>query len=525
MTPKGLDDLLAAGKTPRRLRGPQADELFACLHQRHYGAEPGNASLSTAPMANVGAPRARFPLEVFPTPVAKFVEQVARSAGCPIDFPGVAALVIAGAAVGAARGSCIKGGWVEQPGMYAAIVAAPGRAKTPALKAVMNPIFEEQDRLRQDYRAAMDRYQEELAAYRNSQRNGDVDDLMAEPAGPPVKPAPMRHLFTTDSTVEALAVTLDSNPKGILHFRDEITGWVRSMDQYRRGADRQFFLSAWSNETVKVDRKSSPNGSLVIRHPFLSVLGGVQPDMLTALEARQSREDGFLDRLLFSYPEDQAFQGWTDHEIDEETQQEWQLIINRLLALEPSCPEGASHTPRKLYFSDSGKQAFARFVDDLAAEVNTSNYPARIVGVCAKLKGYTARFALTIHLLRWAAGEFPDGWGEEALDEEDVRRAVALANYFKGHAMVVHNCLQLTEEDKQVDALLAWMRRNNRVECTPREVVRANVAGLKKTSDAAKLLQAAAERQLGSLDQPDGRQRSSRFVVNHLNVQGDQAGV
>ena len=353
---KGIDDLLAAGGSPRRLNGIQVDEFFERVRLIHENESP-EIQPEDVQVVSPEAARPPFPVEIFPEPIRVFVEQVAKATGCPLDFPAVAAVVVGGAAIGAARAICVKQGWDEQPGMYAAIVAPPGRVKTPALKAVMNPLHEEQDRLHQDYAATVKRYQEDLVAYKQSQRRPhvEVDDILNEPASAPTKPPPMRHVFTSDTTVEALAAILESNPKGLLIFRDEFTAWVHSMNQYRRGgADRQFYLSAWSNETIKVDRKTSLGGPLIVRFPFLSVLGGVQPDMLSSLEAKGGAEDGFLDRLLFSYPEDQPFQGWTDAEMEEETQNEWQYILGRLLALEPHRPEGP---PTCLVLSISSRTA------------------------------------------------------------------------------------------------------------------------------------------------------------------------
>lgn len=63
------------------------------------------------------------------------------------------------------------------------------------------------------------------------------------------------------------------------------------------------------------------------------------------------------------------------------------------------------------------------------------------------------RFAAVIHLMRWAADDLTDLWGEGAIDEEDVRRAVLLADYFKSHALAVYQLMRQSDEDKSVEAL------------------------------------------------------------------------
>ena len=510
---KGIDDLLAAGRSPQRLRGAAVEDFFRRM-RAPFTAVPSSIVPTTAPSSRtVSRERPAFPVDVFPAAVARFARQIAAAMGCPVDFAGVGVLVTAGAAIGAARSIHVKGGWFEKPGMYAAIVAEPGQAKTPALKAVMNPIYEEQDRLAENYKAEVRRYKQAKEEWRHNPRSPseDGDSLCDERPTAPVEPLPLRHLFVSDTTIEALGVNLESSRKGVLVFRDEVSGWVASMNQYRHGADRQFFLSAWSGEMVKVDRKSQTT-SIVIPHPFLSVLGGIQPDLLGQLEAEGHREDGFLHRILFSYPAGQPFQNWSDQELDEELQQEWSVVLNRLLGLEPARPEGSSERPRVIHFSDDGWQAFKTFINELAVQMNTGDAPPHMLGAAAKLRSYCARFALTIHELRWAANEFEASWGEGTVDAEDVARAVRLCRYFEQHAAIVHGHLKESDDDKKVATLVAWMRRRGLVSCTARDICRSGLAGTKRARVAQEIMAAAVDMDIGEWADPGNlNHRSRRF--------------
>jgi hypothetical protein len=66
--------------------------------------------------------------------------------------------------------------------------------------------------------------------------------------------------------------------------------------------DRQFYLAAWAGEPVTVHRKNQEDGSVFVPHPFVSVVGGLPPDLLDRLRGDPGVSDGFLDRVLFSYP-------------------------------------------------------------------------------------------------------------------------------------------------------------------------------------------------------------------------------
>jgi hypothetical protein len=240
---KGLDDLLAAGRQPRRLTGDQVPAFFAKIRARLFGPAPVDGppvERLSHEQAQPAAPSARppFPIDAFPSKVAAFARLVATAMGCPLDFPGLGILVVSGAAIGAARSLKVKEGWHEKPGMYAVIVSRPGTAKTPALKAIIGPFYEEQDRLDQGHEAALKKYKQDMEAYKQWRESEDGEP----PPNKPTEPPPMRHLFVADTTVEALGPILKENRKGILLFRDELTAWVRGLDQYKgKGTDRQFF--------------------------------------------------------------------------------------------------------------------------------------------------------------------------------------------------------------------------------------------------------------------------------------------
>lgn len=505
---KGLDDLLAAGRQPQRLSGGAVANFFAAVRAELFSAIAFPQPVPGLPHCN----RPSFPIGVFPAKVAKFAERVAAAMRCPIDFVGIAILVVSGAAIGAARSLQVKGGWEEKPSIYAVIVSRPGTSKTPALKAVMQPIYEEQDRLYQTHNAAREKYAEDLEAYKHGKKNHDEDRPLPKA---PEEPPPLSHLFASDTTVESLAANLDGNRKGLLLFRDELTAWVRSLDQYKgRGTDRQFFLSAWSGEMVKVDRKSQQGKPIIIPHPFVSVLGGIQPDLLTEFEAEGGKEDGFIHRLLFSCPPEAELAGWTDDEVTEEDELDWQHTISRLLILKPSKPEGSSERPKRLQFSPDGKKAYTRWYDHLVAEMSHEDFPRELFGPWSKLKAHCARFALIIHLLRVVCDETGTAQSEGEVDAEDVGRAATLCEYFKAHFRAIYLRLQQTREDQDVETFLAWLERKRKTTCTIREICQANVCGIKRRTDAEKLIKAAADRGYGlGMSGEARRSRQSGDVV------------
>jgi hypothetical protein len=47
----------------------------------------------------------------------------------------------------------------------------------------------------------------------------------------------MERTLVEDTTVEALAMVLEGTARGVLAVQDELSGWVRSMDQYKQGGE------------------------------------------------------------------------------------------------------------------------------------------------------------------------------------------------------------------------------------------------------------------------------------------------
>src|SRR5262249_41034169 len=143
------------------------------------------------------------------------------------------------------------------------------------------------------------------------------EDERGDPPAPPEEPAEPERFVTGDATVESLAVLLEKNPRGLLMPQDEGAAWVRGMGQYKggRGNDRQFWLSAWSGRGHLVDRKSQGTVAISIPRPFVNVPLGLPPDMLGELADHQGRNDGFLHRVLFTFPKAAAGTDWTDETV------------------------------------------------------------------------------------------------------------------------------------------------------------------------------------------------------------------
>jgi len=402
----------------------------------------------------------------------------AAALACPPDYLAVPLLGAAGSALGASRALAVKRGHHPQAILYAAVIGPPESAKTPALELIMAPVHDVAERLHSTWEAAMAQYEQALEVYevdrKEARKHGDL---------PPKKPERpiLERVTVNDATAEALVPILKDNPRGVVLVRDELIGWVQAMNQYReggKGADQQFWLSAWSGSPVTVDRKTThAQGPLRVRHPYICVVGGLVPDKLPTLRGDKPRQrvehDGFLDRLLLAYPPASPVTAENWQEVPETTLQALHDVLKRLreLAMVP-VQDGEmiiGQRPFLVHLTVSGRQAWQQFTQAHADECNAADFPPHLIGPWAKLRGYAARLALLLHYLHWACDEVE---GED-VDGDSMTRAARLVAYFKSHVRKVYAVMDADPRVAPARRLLRWLTQEHAQQFTRREAYRA----------------------------------------------------
>jgi hypothetical protein len=127
------------------------------------------------------------------------------------------------------------------------------------------------------------------------------------------------------------------------------------------------------------------------------------------------------------------------------------------------------------------------------AEMRDKSFDRELLGgPFSKFRAHVARLALILHALRWVCHETQS----PAVDAESARRATRLADYYKAHCVKVHGRLRVAVEDLRADAVIDWIRRHGG-KCTARDLCRNEVAGIKKSTEARRMLQDLEDRGLG----------------------------
>ena len=214
-----------------------------------------------------------FPNSVFPAEVRDFVEKCSDSQGLCKDFMYSTYLSLASVLIGNSLKININNSWVESPMVWVALVGRSGIKKTPVIKAIIKPL----------QKIDIESYKK----YVESIKNGDTE----------TKP---KQSFVDDITIEALYDVLYNNPKGLLLKKDELITLIQDADKYSKGGGTiEKLLSIFSNSPITLNRKTTSQ-YLCIEHPFLSIIGGIQPKVLPTLFEKNRGDNGFIYRLLFT---------------------------------------------------------------------------------------------------------------------------------------------------------------------------------------------------------------------------------
>ena len=411
----------------------------------------------------------QFPLDVFPGEIAKFVSQAAAALPCPPDYVGLPLLVVIGSHIGPHRPLKAKNSWQQYPSIYGAIVGETGSLKTPALDLVLEPARKRDKELQKQYQRELKEHEKQVRLARKNN------------AEPPPKPQP-RQLLTTDTTIESLADVLGNNPDGVLIYRDELTGWVRSLNQYKggKGADREFWLSAWSSQDYTVNRKGQD--PLRITKPFISVVGCLPPDMVADLAERHGREDGFLDRILFAFPDPVPVR-WTDADIPPQAIRNYSRCCNKVAKLPPATLE----------LSPAARDEFEVWYNAHNAE----QVEAVVRGSWAKLNGYCLRFANILHHLHHVCGETNQA---EIVGEETIKKAIDLVTYFKSSIRRTFNHMNADKSQNRLARVLSLIHTSRDNKVRGRDLQVAKIA--KNSEQATELLEQLARYGLGTIARP-----------------------
>jgi len=393
-----------------------------------------------------------YPTNTLPQPFRQFVEATAQAMGCDASYVGLPLIAAAAAAIGTTRMLELKRGWRAPSILWGAIVGESGSLKTPALWTALQWMERWQDEFFEAWKVLRDQYQQDVLAYEKALSDWKRSQSNAPPPAKPEPPVATR-VLVQDTTIEALAPILKANPRGVLLARDELAGWLAGFDRYAntQGAEVAHWLSMYNAKGIIVDRKTS--GTLHIPTAAVSIIGGIQPNVLRRALGLANRENGLAARLLLVMPPPRP-KRWTAAHVEPAVTESVGRVFVKLFALEHDVSEDGRPAARVMHLSPDALAAYVDFYNAHATEL--ADATGDWASALSKLEELPARLALVFHLVRWAAGEPVN---PDVVDAHSMGQAIALTQWHKHETRRVYDALDANEAEAEQRRLVEWIER------------------------------------------------------------------
>jgi len=452
-------------------------------------AAPPAAGFAPEPLPDPLPPVPAFDTALLPESVRAWCEDAAEGLQVPADFTAIPAMVGLAAALGRTVAVAMKanGGWYERPVLWGCVIGRPSSGKSPALSPVRRMLQQLESGERAAYEAQERAFRGRVLvaeaqkanakdAIKAALKKGLASDAEAVADAalfdelPPTEP----RIVVNDATVEKVGELLNANPRGLVQFRDELAGWLASLDREGREGDRAFWLECWNGHgAFTVDRIG--RGTVRIEACAVSNLGGMQPGKLAEYVRGAIRggiaDDGLMQRFqLAAYPDLPRDWRYTDRPLDLKAEEDALAAFKRLRALNPD-EVGAERSERcelpYLRFDADAQGLFVEWYTKHMQRLRRGDEPAWMESHLAKFASLVGRLALVLHLADGNGGPIP---------ADALLRALGWCEYLEGHARRIY--APAADSGLSAAHLILRKRRDLGERFTARELERKGWSGL-----------------------------------------------
>lgn len=454
------------------------------------------------PLPDELLPVATFDEILLPDAVRAFVVDTSERMQAPIEFGACAVIVAAASIIGNRIRIAPKkfDDWVVTPNLWAALVATPGKLKTPALQAGLVPLKKREQLAIKEHAENLkkfdfDRLEREAKReavklkLKDAAKKGEsTEHFRAElEALPELEEPTVKSYIVNDATIEKLGVLLNRNPRGILNFRDEIIGLLKTLDKEENANAKAFMLECWNGYgTYVFDRIG--RGETRIENLTLSILGGIQPGVLAGYLrnaiAGGEFDDGFIQRFQLAFYPDAPKWKLVDRAPDDEAISQAHECFARLDNL--SVEDGKTIVLR---FSDEAQELFYKWWGELESDIENGEFehPA-LVAHFSKYRSLMPSLALIFHLFDVVAAK-RDVTAQEKVSLDAAMKAAAWCAILSYHARRIYG-IAIRQETTLAKTILKKIREGKiKGQFTARDIYINEWTGLRTSQDCARPLQ------------------------------------
>jgi len=414
--------------------------------------------------------------DLMPVALKTWLSDVSHRMQTPADFATVSALVVFGSVIGS--GCAIRpkrvDDWEVIPNIWGACIGQPSVVlKTPSMQEIIRLL----DRLQADYGKQHESEQALFDAdnFINDTMMKDVEKKIKEAITGKGKTAqaksddvallrdeyarmksaadeaPARRLFKTNETsIQSMTVLQNQNERGLLVFRDELTGLLVKWDREDHADERAYYLEGWNGNGSYTDMKIS-RGLTDAKNICISLLGGIQPDKLKRYlhQAMKGNNDGLMQRLqLAVWPDLPKNWQLIDTVPDKaEKQRTYDLLatLAELDFIQAGAIQGEHDDRPHFNFNDEAQAIFNEWLTNLqVVKIQHEDNPL-MAEHFGKFRSLMPSLALIFHCI-----DIADSGAGGDITAQSARLAVAWCDYLESHARRIYAMAKSPEHEAAV---------------------------------------------------------------------------
>jgi hypothetical protein len=402
-----------------------------------------------------------YPIEAFHPNLQEIIKNIAIQNDIAVDQVSSFALVAIGFSLLNNYEIEVKYNWVERSNLFVLYIGISGTQKSPIFNAILKPIRKDLNkRMKESFALKESQHlQYKAALKKNGELHGvtNKDEILdwceknfGSRIAPQNYPGEIKPCFT-QGTFEKLSKNLSTdanNGRALIINYDEFSGFIRSLNQYRKGADEETLLKLFSYEGMDKDNMNKESSSS-IEEQNVCIAGTSQPELLFEIVSKERLINGQSYRFLFTFDEKDydenpenipnvfkfwKFEGTNPYE-------EFYKILNNFL-------EGYEYPIRKrdvLVLNDEIRdylREWRKQINMTKANKGDDISTRELIGIYGKMDMYIFRLAIILNRVR---KYYENDLNSLDLSVDDFKNSAKLIDYYVNNTVRVINDVRFTK--------------------------------------------------------------------------------
>ena len=426
----------------------------------------------------------KLPLQALPDPIKRIVEGISDSLGADPALCLLPLLAAMGSAIGTTRAVRVNSEWQVFPFLWACLVTEAGGFKTPSRKPITDLLAHRERQKLNEYYLAYEAYEEDEERYRRSrnQEEGQRPEKPVKPSAPCV--------YATDITLEAITAKLAGNPRGFILWSEELNDIFTIPTRYSSGgSDISRLNNLYDGTPLRVSRKTGEirERDFHLSRGFVSIAGGIQPNVLISKVKDHFLDSGFLQRFILVQVESKLCL-YQDRNFPSCTKRELQFIFDALFDLRHMDGE---NTPLTYVLNPEALELFISWNNFLENLRHAEKDPHKKTAL-SKQRDLALRIAVIFHTVQIVQNRLSPN---TEIDACTMFRAITLTQWLIWNWAKVYDFLRAGGSSDTIEKLtnLIWAKSNGTGIVTVRELMRWNNRLYPNADAAANALQGLLE--------------------------------